>query len=337
MSKLISLDEIMSKRQFSVKTGPKGDMLTKVYKAPASWNAEARSAKFVMTAQIKDRYGDIVVSKGGDLADFVNNPVCLWAHNAREAPIGMWSDIALKNGTPKRLEGLTNLSPEGTTEQGDTVARLLAANMVRACSIGFIPKEWESIDKEQPWMGYQFNEWEMLECSICSVPANPAALVKAAGGDDRAALQAIELVLDEWAMTPAGAIVPRSIYERAYTVEKNDATVTVVEVRSFEEPVETPPVIDIAAEVDKALAKREDTFLERIGKLFNLKAAEPEKPVVETPIVEAPVDPAADVARRRDAVINKSVEPAAEEIEALAASQAELELRMRATLALADA
>lgn len=233
-----SLDEIFSKRQFSVRSGPKGDMLQKVYKAPASWNAESRSATFVMSAQVKDRYGDIVVSKGGDFTDFNENPVCLWGHDSRSAPIGMWSNLKVVNGTPKRLEGVAELGPEGTTEKCDEVARLLAAGMVRACSIGFMIKDWEPVDKDDPWGGWQFNEWELLECSICSVPANPLALVKAAGGNDGAALQAIELVLDEWTRTPAGTIVPRSAFEKAYSVVKKADAPTLVEVRTIEDNAE---------------------------------------------------------------------------------------------------
>lgn len=235
----ISLDQIYSERQFFVKSTAKGDALTKVHKAPASWNGDGRSATFVMTAEVVDRYGDVVVTKGGDVTEFERNPVCLWAHNSWSHPIGMWEDVKKISGSPRRMEGRAMLCEEGTTEDCDMVAKLLASNMVRACSIGFIPKQWEAIrDDRDRIVGFKFLEWELLECSICSIPANPAALVKAAGGDQNAANLAIAMVLDEWSQTPEGLIVPRKDYERAYAVTKQ-AGVEVHEVRAIEEEPET--------------------------------------------------------------------------------------------------
>lgn len=273
---IISLDQIMSERQFSVrKTATGAEALTKVYKAPATWDAEKRSARFIMTAEVTDRYGDVVVTRGGDTTEFVKNPVALWAHDSRNFPIGMWDELKVISGSPKRMEGNVNLSPEGTTEDADTVVRLLAAGMVRACSIGFMPKAWESIkDEKDRWIGYKFLEWELLECSVCSIPANPAALVKAAGtgGNEGVALQAIELILDEWARTPEGLIVPRAQYERAYEIVK-DKDVTIHEVRSIEEEgseaaAPTLTTLDIEAAVSRGVAGVVETALSQIAKMF---------------------------------------------------------------------
>lgn len=337
----ISLDQIMSERQFSIHKTDKGDALFKINKAPATWNAEERSAIFCMTAEITDRYGDVVVSKGGILTDFVNNPVALWAHNSRNFPIGMWSDLKVFGGQRKRMEGKNNLSPEGTTPDGDTVARLLAANMVRACSIGFMPTEWEAIDKENPWNGYKFLEWELWECSVCSIPANPAALVKAAGGDAGLALQAIELVLDEWARTPAGTIVPRAVYEKAYKVQK-DTNTTILEVRAIEEEDEPAVVepaapeapVDIVKAVDDVLAKREDTMFAKFAKLFGLK--------VTAPVVEETVDPATAAVDPATPALDPDpafAQQVADELERdlnLADEQDVLQARARAQLLMAD-
>lgn len=354
-----SLDEIMSKRQFSVKSTPKGDALTKIYKAPASWDDERRSARFIMTAEVKDRYGDIVVAKGADMKDFLNNPVVLWGHNSRAYPIGMWSDIRTINGQPKRIEGNADLAPEGTTEQADDVARLLAANMVRACSIGFMIKEWEAVDKDDPWGGWKFLEWELLECSICSVPANPLALVKAAGGDTGLALQAIELVLDEWARTPEGLIVPREQYERAYQVTRQK-NVTMHEVRSVDEPAgavvtATKNIVD-GAVTAASLSLEDRSFLDRLKQLFGGSVGAKDL-VVDAPdggtaekisaesitvrdlsALEADIGEIdAEAAAELDAAAEEEAAKAAAEAEAqrLADEQEELELRARA-MALVD-
>ena len=238
----LSLDDIFEQRQFSVKkhAGSDRDMLTKIVKAPASWDDDKRTARFIMTSERRDRYGDVVRSKGAVLDDFMGNPVALWAHMSREFPIGMWSDLTTIGGKKARIEGTLNLNEDGTHEDSDTIAKLLKQGHVRACSIGFIPLEWEALDKENPWDGYDFKSWEMLECSVCSIPAQPDALVKAAGGNDRLLLQAIELVLDEWTRTPAGTIVPRREFERAYTVAKKEGAKTIVEVRAVDETVADP-------------------------------------------------------------------------------------------------
>lgn len=332
---VISLDQIMSERAFSVRATKSGqEVLTKISKAPATWNAEARSARFVMTAEITDRYGDIVVTKGGDTTEFEKNPVALWAHDSRDFPIGMWDSLTRVNGSPKRLEGTVTLSDEETTDEADTVFKLLSQGMVRACSIGFMPKAWESIkDEKDRWIGYKFLEWELLECSICSIPANPAALAKAAGTNSGLALQAIELVLDEWARTPAGLIVPRAEYERAYEIVK-DKKVTLHEVRAIDEDapeIEINP-LDVEAAVSRALDKAADGIIEKFKKMFGIKDATPEiVPEVETE--ETAVDPPETVENVVDDVEYGETE---DEFQArIAADEAELadedeEARLRA-------
>lgn len=272
MPEKISLDQICSERQFSVRSGPNGgDMLTKLsFRAPKSWDKERRSARFVMSKEIPDRYGDVVVAKGIKITDFVKNPVVLWAHNSRNAPIGMWSDVA---PTGKSLEGVANFAQEGLSEEADQVARLVEASLLRACSIGFMPLEWEALNKEQPWAGYKFIESDLWECSVCSVPANPAALVKAAGGDTGAAMQAIELILDEWTRTPAGTIVPRMAFEKAYSVVKRTDAPTLVEVKAIDEDDEEVEEKTVADPVDTQSLVRTilDGISEAVTKAFGVK------------------------------------------------------------------
>lgn len=326
MPQTISLDQIMSTRAFSIgRTANGAEAIFKITKAPASWDAEARSARYVMSSQAVDRYGDVVETKGGNLAEFVKNPVVLFAHNSRGFPIGLWSDVNVQEKTrPPRMEGTASFSPEGTTPEADMAAKLVAAGIMRACSIGFMPTAWESIkDDQDRWTGYRFKEWELLECSTCSVPAHPHALVKSAGGDERLALQAIELVLDEWARTPDGLIVPRSEYERAYSRTRNK-DVTVHEVRAIEEAAPAPTVDAdmITRAVEAAISS--ESLLEKIGRMFGLTKA---APVVE-PVVVPVVEPATPAVEERTAP-----EPElADEQEVLA-----LRMRMAQTLSLEDA
>lgn len=292
VSKNPSLDEVFSRRQMSVRSNDNGEFLSKMtFSEPKSWNDKERSARFVMTAEVVDRYGDIVVAKGADLTNFNDNPVALFAHNSRAFPIGMWGEIKTVNANPKRIEGTMKIANEGTLDEADTAAKLIAAGILRACSIGFMPKAWESIkDDKDYWMGWKFVEWELMECSACAVPANPKAIVKSAGGNEGLALQAIELVLDEWAMNPDGLIVPRSEYEKAYDITRRKGAPTMVEVRAIEQAPEInidPIARDVNENLESILSRVTKSFAETIGTMFG-KSLPVVEPVVEETTEETP-------------------------------------------------
>lgn len=244
--KKISADEARAKRNDHVRSGAGGEVLVKGIKAPPSWNKEQRSARFIMTSESVDRYGDIVVQAGLDLTRFLENPQGLLFHNSRSWPAGSWSDVTkVLSGRPKRTEGTFNFLPDGTDEDADRAARHVSAGSIRTVSIGFAPN-WDDIelilDDEEEWVtGLKFNQSELLECSLVPIPAQPDALVKDAGGDFRLARDLIEEVLDTYAKTPEGLLIPMGEYEKAYktVVEKiaDDASTpapTVTEVKSDE-------------------------------------------------------------------------------------------------------
>lgn len=232
-----SLDEILSKRQGNIVSTGRGDALVKAMKAPPSWDSSSRSAKFILTSESVDRYGDIVVQSGLDLDQFSRNPQALMFHNSRSWPIGMWSDVTkILNGRPKRTEGVLNFVPEGTDDDADRAARHVAAGSIRTVSIGFMPKDWEAItDEDGRWTGFRFTESELIECSLVPVPANPDCLAKDAGGDNKLFLSTIEDVLDNWCRTKEGLIVPREQYEAAHREATGNKTSVVVNVRVDED------------------------------------------------------------------------------------------------------
>lgn len=214
---IISVDQFLSERKDFVKSG---DVVVKGVRAPASWNPEARSAKFVMSSEAPDRDKDIINQAGLDITEFMKNPQGLMFHNSRSWPIGTWSDVVKVNGRPKRTEGVLTLMKEGEEPDADRAAKHIAAGTLRAVSIGFIPKRLQRRPKEEDagewsWPGYEILESEMVECSIVPVPAQPAALVKSADGDDVLARELLEYVLDTYVKMPGGLIVPRERYEEA--------------------------------------------------------------------------------------------------------------------------
>ncbi|AZO29417.1 HK97 family phage prohead protease [Mesorhizobium sp. M1B.F.Ca.ET.045.04.1.1] len=212
-----SADEVQAKRKDHVRDSDRGLVMVKGFKSPPSWNKEARSAKFVMTSESVDRYQDIVVQAGLNVDRFLENPQGLLFHNSRSWPCGLWSDVTkVLGGRPKRTEGVLNFLPEGTDEDADRAARHVAVGSIRTVSIGFKPN-WDDIDfildDDDDWTGgFRYNSSELLECSLVPIPAQPDALVKSAGGDMVLARSLIEEILDTYAKTPEGLLIPMDEY-----------------------------------------------------------------------------------------------------------------------------
>lgn len=212
--RLISVDEFTSKRSHS-KTGA----VVKAFSAPPSWTADTRSPRFVMSSDTEDRDRDIVRQEGLDLTEFQRNPQALLFHSSRAFPIGKWSDVSKSlAGSVKTTEGTLNFLPEGADPDADRAARHVAFGTLRTVSIGFIPKTIRARERDADsfYSGYEILEATLLECSLVPIPSQPDALVKMAADDFVLARQLIEEVLDTYATTPDGLIVPRAEYERAY-------------------------------------------------------------------------------------------------------------------------
>lgn len=59
---------------------------------------------------------------------------------------------------------------------GDQVYQLVKAGYLNAASVGFLPTKWSFSDDPGRRLGIDFEEQELLEFSIVSVPANAGAL-----------------------------------------------------------------------------------------------------------------------------------------------------------------
>ena len=215
--KKVSADEAQTKRKAQTKSVAGGLAVVKGLTSPRSWDDEKRSAKFTMTTEQVDRYGDIVGQAGMDITNFAANPQGLLFHNSRSWPVGQWSDITkVLSGRPKRTEGVLNFLPLGVDVDCDRAANHVKHGTIKTVSIGFIP-DWDDVDavldENKDWIGFRFNKSELIECSLVPVPANPGALVKDARGDDVLARNLVEEVLDTWTRTPEGLLVPLKEYE----------------------------------------------------------------------------------------------------------------------------
>lgn len=148
--------------------------MTVVHKTVAT--QEVKDLEFVMSDETVDRYGDVIEVKGWDLKWFKKNPIALFGHS-NGFPIGKWVDVREEDG---KLKGKLVFADEGTSTRIDELRRLVDQGVLKAVSVGFIPKEAEAMDKENPYSGLRFKKQELVECSLVAVPANPAALMQQA-------------------------------------------------------------------------------------------------------------------------------------------------------------
>ena len=138
--------------------------------------AKVLGMDFVMSDETPDRMDDIIMSDGWDIENFKRNPIALFGHRS-DFPIGKWKNLRVED---KQLKGTLELAPAGTSERIDEIRKLIEADILRAVSVGFRPKESKP-RPEKDSMGYFFVKQELVETSLVSVPANPNALAIAKG------------------------------------------------------------------------------------------------------------------------------------------------------------
>lgn len=131
--------------------------------------------EFVLSDATVDRYGDTIDAAGWDLKWFKKNPIALFGHSSA-FPIGTWTDVRVEGG---RLIANLQLAARGTSDRIDELIGLVEQGILRAVSVGFRPLKQEPIDKDKPYAGQRYLRQELLETSLVSVPANPAALAVA--------------------------------------------------------------------------------------------------------------------------------------------------------------
>lgn len=194
MAGLISIDQFRA--DLRAKRYNPGDAVFRLSTDPAAEVQDKnRTLRFCFSDGTVDRMGDTINPDGWEMADFLNNPVALWAHNSSAPPIGRASDLAVENS---RLMGDIEFAPFETYDFADLIYRLLRGKFLRAVSVGFMPIKYSFVESsDRPW-GIDFEKQTLLEISVCPVPANPNALgaARAAGIDTRLLAEWAEKTLD---------------------------------------------------------------------------------------------------------------------------------------------
>jgi HK97 family phage prohead protease len=154
---------------------------------------DQRALRFTISTGSIDREQDRIALAGWDLANFRRNPVVLWGHDASRLPIGRAFDLRIEDAA---LKASVEFIPADTPEGGqfaESVYRLARGGFIAATSVGFRPTKWDytrdaSRGADDWFPGIDFEEQELVELSIVTVPANPEALIEAPGPGEGTAI-----------------------------------------------------------------------------------------------------------------------------------------------------
>ena len=148
---------------------------------------KTRTFEGIASTPTPDRMEDIVDPKG---AKYTLPIPLLWQH-ARGSitdPVG-WIDEAKVTSKGITVKGRFAQvdGPPSLKEDFDRAWTLVKEKLVRGLSIGFNPTKWEPIPET---MGFTYTEWDWLELSAVTIPANADANITSVKSADRAILAA---------------------------------------------------------------------------------------------------------------------------------------------------
>jgi len=124
-----------------------------------------------------DRFEERIDPQGWDIRRYMENPVVQWAHRYDIPAIGKIEGLTIDN---EGLHGLVYFNDKSFDSFGWSIEQRVKAGVIRAGSVGFRVMEIEIPDRKTTEDGTSliFRKQELLEFSICNVPANPFALMK---------------------------------------------------------------------------------------------------------------------------------------------------------------
>ncbi len=146
-----------------------------IYKAATLESVGDGTYEFVASDETVDRYGDVIRASGWELANYRRNPIVLFGHD-KSNPVGFAKKVWVEG---KKLMARIKLADEGTSPFIDTLRKLVDQKIVRAVSVGFLPTvepKYIRDEKNDRITGIEYVGQELLENSLVTVPANPAAL-----------------------------------------------------------------------------------------------------------------------------------------------------------------
>jgi HK97 family phage prohead protease len=130
--------------------------------------ANAGDARVTISTIDEDREGDVLVPEGAITEGFNRSPSVLFGHDHYALPVGRAVHLQVQPGKGIRADWVWLKGDP----MADRVRNAWDQGVLNAASVGFLPRKWEPHGKT----GRRYTEWELLEFSIVSVPANPQAV-----------------------------------------------------------------------------------------------------------------------------------------------------------------
>ena len=133
----------------------------------------ARGFPWTLSTYDLDRHYERIDPLGWELAQYMLNPVVEWAHRYDIPAIGKIEGLS---ADAQGLHGAIVFNDKAYDPFGWSIGERVRAGVLRAGSVGFRPIEIEIPDGDETAL--IFRKQELLEFSVCNVPANPCALAK---------------------------------------------------------------------------------------------------------------------------------------------------------------
>lgn len=160
--------------------------ITKAYDSDLQLDEGSRTVLAIISTDSVDRDGEVVNPKGMHKKNFSTNPIVLFNHNREELPIGkaLW----VKADTDEKGRGVIKAKYKITdkTPTGQMVFDLLKDGILTSHSITLLSnhstKPTTKEINERPDLKDArliHRDWELLEFSIVTLPANPDAVALA--------------------------------------------------------------------------------------------------------------------------------------------------------------
>lgn len=151
-----------------------------------SLDDDTREITGLATTPEPDRMGDIVDPLG---AKFAPELPLLWQHR-HDSPVGKTVfGKPTKQGIPFKASIAKIEEPGALKDMVDMAWQSVKAQLVRGVSIGFRPLEYAFMDSG----GIRFNEVEIFELSLVTIPANVSATIQTIKAMDTAGRKAMSL------------------------------------------------------------------------------------------------------------------------------------------------
>lgn len=161
----VSLMKFLKENTHSGKVEPMVEMFKSV-------DMQKDSFHWIMSTFDTDRDFEKIDPSGWNLKNYLSNPVILWSHDYSIPAIGYAEN--LKADTV--LEGDIRFNDREYDEFGWSIGQRVKAGALRCGSVGFRIDEVEFVEGQKRECDLIYRKQELLEFSICCVPANPFAL-----------------------------------------------------------------------------------------------------------------------------------------------------------------